>query len=48
MINLSKDEILIARKALKTYQTFYVSPSNPNHEVLNRLLDKLTLSKSLA
>jgi len=48
MNNLSKDEILIVRKALKTYQTFYVSPSNPNHEVLNGLLDKLSLSKLLA
>jgi len=47
MINLSKDEILVARKALKTYQTFYVSPSNQNYEVLNRLLDKIMLSKSV-
>jgi len=47
MDKLTKLEVQVARKALKTYQTCYVSPSNPNHEVLNQLLDKLSLAKLL-
>ena len=43
MNQLTKEEMKLVRKALKTYQTFYKSPSNDDYKVVNQLLDKLLI-----